>query len=129
MQGSPAETGTPEHRNLTSRSMTAPPPVSLPSSTPPPPSPHFGFISARKNSARFKKSYYFSSFTSLKKNYAEPNFSNLKLPNRYSACTCVGPLDGREIDFFFLSCVNGMINLLTRINIMMYLRLSAGCLV
>ena len=61
-QGSPAENQSPAHWNLTGRRMIAPSPLLSPSSTLPPPSSHFNFIPARKNSGCAKKSYVFSPF-------------------------------------------------------------------
>jgi hypothetical protein len=50
--GSLVETETPTHWNLIGHSMTAPPLESSPSSILPPPSSHYAFVPARKNSLR-----------------------------------------------------------------------------
>jgi hypothetical protein len=59
IQGGPVEIQTVAHWNLTGRSMTAPPPVSSPSSILPPPLSHHALILARKNQARVSKSVIF----------------------------------------------------------------------
>lgn len=62
----PANTQIPTHRNLTGPIMTAPPPLPSPSSILPPPSFHWIFLLASKNSARFSKKCYLNLFTFVK---------------------------------------------------------------
>jgi hypothetical protein len=63
IKGSPVEIQIPKRQNAIGRSATAIPPVLSPSSILPSLSSYSAFIPANKNSAHFKKSYYFRFFT------------------------------------------------------------------